>query len=217
MSLLLKAGVAVGRIEPLTFSNGHAPGFGGTIQTREDELAACILDLNAQLSANKEDLPKLLEHALEEGRLKGIREKNDANAARLACLQRGTASALSALADSLKALRASSALIAEVAIERLFGDPALHSEHVQRSLLCQLHRLEQDTLLTIRVSSDDVDETALQALKFKISPHAVSIDDGLKTGECVIDCQLGHIDLGLATQQATLSALLRAGFEEAIR
>lgn len=183
--------------------------------SRVEQLEERIAELEATISEAERDLPSLIAQARGEGSEAALAERSDAEAKRLALIQQMAGSALERLDDRLRIVEAMSPLIANAVLKRLFGDDKLHPRLVRDRLKQELSRIRSQVVIGIRVSGDDFDVEHISLLAANLAPLKLDRDDQLASGECVIDCQLGHIDLGLEAGSLAVSTFLDTAFEEA--
>ena len=101
--------------------------------------------------------------------------------------------------------------LARAALGKLFEAGPDQIGFVTAVLARQMRLLRRESLVAIRVSARDFkDEAALASLAADAGTGSVRVvaDADLAAGECRIDLQLGHIDVGAATQWAQLAAFL---------
>jgi flagellar biosynthesis/type III secretory pathway protein FliH len=213
VSVLIKA-AATQSVRPYLQRNGAAA---LAREPVEDPRVAALERENDELRKTLADSLAAAERAEEQAREDG---KNEALAAerrdeekRLAALDRGIAAALEAWGDRLKELDGLSALLTRTALAKLFDETTDHSGLVLGMIARQMHHLRRETLLAVRVSPHDFpDQDALDTVAAKAGTGSVSIlvDPDLAAGDCRLDLQLGHVDIGPRAQWPQLAALLEA-------
>jgi flagellar biosynthesis/type III secretory pathway protein FliH len=179
------------------------------IEALEEENEA----LREALSAQRLALQEAVREARAEGEREGRAAAGDDSEKRLAALGAGVASATADWQARLLALDGLAAGLARAALAKLFDGAEGHSRFVREVIARQMRRLRREGLVAIRVSPGDFhDEAALFALAAEARTGSVAIlaDSGLESGECRIDLQLGHIDIGSRAQWARLADLLDA-------
>lgn len=175
-----------------------------------EQLTRDNLTLREQLRELAASLEQAVKAAREEGRRQAQTEAVRDDQARIAALEAGVGSALAAWEQRLDGIETLAALLSRTALAKLFDQPDGQSEFVLECLARQLRHMRQQTILAICVSAIDFpDESALAQVGTRLAPGVpVSVSDELAAGECRIDLQVGHIDIGPATQWRRLSALL---------
>ena len=181
----------------------------------EDPRLLLLAEENAELRSALADLQIAAERAKAAAREEGKKEAEAAirtdEAKRLGAVQAALAGAQNVLDERLEALEGLAALLSRSAIAMLFDQASGYSELVCAMLARQMERVRRDAVLGIRVSREDfADEAALAAAAQGAGTGSISIgaDPDLRAGECRIDLQLGHIDIGPAAQWPQLSRLL---------
>jgi flagellar assembly protein FliH len=168
-------------------------------------------ELRAALAAERIAAGKAVAAARTEGERLGKAAAGGAAAKQVAALVGGVEAALEAWGERLAGLDALAAALAKAALAKLFDDSEGPSRFVAGLLARQMRLLRRDSLLAVRVSAADfTDEAALAALGAEAGAGSVRIvaDADLAPGECRIDLQLGHIDIGAGAQWAQLAAFL---------
>lgn len=174
-----------------------------TLEREIDELRAM---LTRQIKAKEEAVAA----ARAEGERQGKAAADAAVDKQVAVLAKAAETAAAAWQKRLSELDGLAAAIVRAALAKLF-DEERHSSFVAGLVARQMRLLRRDSVVAIRVSPRDFgDEQALAALGAEAGTGSVRIvaDAGLASGECGIDLQLGHIDIGAATQWAQLADLL---------
>jgi flagellar biosynthesis/type III secretory pathway protein FliH len=178
---------------------------------RIEALERQIGELRSALAAQRAESEKAVAAARTEGERQGKAAADDAAAKRVAALGKGVDSAVSAWRDRLAGLEGLTASLAKAALAKLFDEHGGHARFVASVIARQMRLLRRDSLVAIRVSAADfTDDQALAALGAEAGTGSVRLvaDADLASGECRIDLQLGHIDIGAATQWAQLAAFL---------
>lgn len=169
--------------------------------------------LRGALAAQRIESQKAVAEARAEGERQGKAAADEAVAKRLAALGKGVEEAVAGWTDRLAGLDGLTASLAKGALAKLFDDQENHSRFVAAVVARQMRLLRRDSLVAIRVSAADfADDQALAALAAEAGSGSARIvaDADLASGECRIDLQLGHIDVGPGTQWTQLAAFLDA-------
>lgn len=187
----------------------------GRAPSRPDPIALLTRE-NEVLEARVSELTAAIEEARAEGHRLGRSEaaaeaKRDEEA-RIALLESAIASALAQWDERLQSLESLAVLLGKTALSKMFAAPEIQSQLVVQCIARQLQALRRETIVAITVSSTDFPEEARLA---EIAVEAgdasipVAASATLPAGECRIDLQIGHIDVGPQTQWRRLDALLR--------
>lgn len=170
-----------------------------------------IEDLRAELAAQRIESEQAVKAARAEGERQGRTEAGDAAEKQLGLLGKGVNAAVAEWQARLDGLDGLAPSLARAALGKLFDDGEDHMRFVAGAIARQMRMLRRESLIAIRVSARDFkDEQALAALGAEAGAGSVRViaDADLASGECRIDLQLGHIDVGAATQWAQLAAFL---------
>jgi type III secretion protein L len=206
--MLIKAG---------TFGNGSGlETFTGRMEAPKEPEAPSLADLllnevgelKAAIEAAEKALPHKLAAARKEGRDEGFAERSKAEQERLQAFATTLMNAETMLSETLTSIGYFAPLIARAVLEQIFCDPNLRSGLIASSLEHHLSKLSSSAALQVRVSPGDFNSEAMAHLLQSDHLPAIVNDSGLKSGECIIDLKLGHIDLGLDTQWNKVAALL---------
>jgi flagellar biosynthesis/type III secretory pathway protein FliH len=184
-----------------------APGRDPRIEALELEVA----ELRAALEAQRAESEQAVKAARAEGERQGRASADDASAKQLALLGKGVDSAVAGWEARLGDLDGLAPALARAALAKLFDDGDGHAGFVAGLIARQMRLLRRDSLVAIRVSARDFrDEQALAELGEAAGTGSVRLvaDGDLASGECRIDLQLGHIDIGAGTQWAQVAAFL---------
>jgi flagellar biosynthesis/type III secretory pathway protein FliH len=168
-------------------------------------------ELRAALAAQRRAMDEGVAAARAEGQREGRSAAGEASEKRLAALGSGIAAASAAWEERLATLEGLAASVARTALAKLFEGAEGHSRFVAEVIARQMCALRRESLVSVRVSAGDfTDDTALTALAAAAGTGAVPViaDAGLEPGDCRIDLQLGHIDIGSRAQWTQLAALL---------
>lgn len=208
MSVLIK-GAAAQSVRPFLDAPAFVPAPAG--DPRLDALERENEELRAALAAQRTASEKAVAAARTEGERQGKADAGDAIDKQLALLGKGVEAAVAAWEDRLADLDDLAPSLARSALGKLLDDSGGHSRFVAGVIARQMQTLRRESLLAVRVSARDFkDEEALAALGNEAGTGSVRIiaDADLASGECRIDLQLGHVDVGAKTQWAQLAAFL---------
>jgi type III secretion protein L len=208
MSGLIKGGAAH---KVRSFLDPIRPAPASGLDPRIEALERQNGELRAALAEQRTESQKAVAAARAEGERQGKAAADEASAKRVAALAKGVEEAVAAWSDRLAGLEGLTASLAKAALAKLFDDQQGHSRFVAAVIARQMHLLRRDSLVAIRVSTADFpDDGSLAALASEAKTGSVRIvtDSDLASGECRIDLQLGHIDVGVGTQWSQLAAFL---------
>ena len=168
-------------------------------------------ELRAALAAQRIESEQAVKAARAEGERQGKAAAEDAATKQVALLGKGVDAAVDRWQTRLRDLDGLAPSLARAALGKLFDDGEDHVRFVTGVIARQMRLLRRESLVAIRVSSRDFkDEPALAALGAEAGTGSVRVvaDADLASGECRIDLQLGHIDVGAGTQWAQLAEFL---------
>ena len=221
MSVLIKAGASAHSVQRFQVQQKAIPPLPDAPEAEpkrpvEDPRLATLREENSKLKEAVAELRRAAPQneilAREEGKREGLASARRDDEQRFNLLAE-TASAASAGWDQrLDSLENLSALIARTALSKLFDGADDYSDFIARMISRQIRVLRRETIVAIRVSPQDFgDPEALSALAAGIGTASTIIvsDPELAAGECRLDLQLGHIDLGLRSQWGELSKLMQ--------
>jgi flagellar biosynthesis/type III secretory pathway protein FliH len=211
VSALIKASAALGvrplHARPAAQAVAEAP----AEDPRIGSLAAEVEALRAELAEAREEAREAAAEALEDGRREGRIAARRDDERRIELLASGVAEARARWENELVGLEDLAALLSRNALAKLFVRDELYADFVAAMVARQIEQLRRDSVLAIHVSSADFpDEASLAAFSGAVGagPLRVEATEELEPGECRIDLQLGHVDVGPRTQWPALSALL---------
>ena len=214
MSILIKAAAASRSVR--VFAAASAPIQEAPPELVEDPELALLRAGNAELRELVEELrqaaPRAEAKAREEGRREGLSAARRDDDARIERLGEGIAALAAAWDDRLNSLDDLAALLARGALAKLFDESDDYADFVVRMIGRQIRQLRRETLLGIRVSPADFPDAAALApvsAAAGAGSTAIATDADLPAGECRLDMQLGHLDLGVRSQWGQLSELLQ--------
>jgi flagellar assembly protein FliH len=167
--------------------------------------------LRSALAAQRIESEQAVKAARAEGERQGRAAADDAAAKQLGLLGKGVDAAVVHWQERLRDLDGLAPSLARAALGKLFDAGEDHIQFVTAVIARQLRMLRRESLVAIRVSARDfADEAALAALGADAGTGSVRVvaDADLASGECRIDLQLGHIDVGAGTQWAQLADFL---------
>jgi flagellar assembly protein FliH len=178
---------------------------------RIEALEREIEELRAALVAQRLDSEQAVKAARTEGERQGRTAAGDASDKQLALLGKGVDSAVAQWEARLGDLDGLAPALARAALGKLFDEGEDQKRFVAGAIARQLRLLRRESLIAIRVSARDfADEPSLAALGAEAGTGSVRLvaDGDLASGECRIDLQLGHIDVGAGTQWNQVAAFL---------
>ncbi|HYD38758.1 MAG TPA: hypothetical protein VEA60_14160 [Allosphingosinicella sp.] len=178
---------------------------------RIEALEREIEELGAALSAQRSESEEAVKSARADGERQGKAAAEDAAAKQLALLGKGVEAAVGHWQARLGDLDSLAPALARAALAKLFDEAEDHKDFVAGAIARQLRLLRRESLVAIRVSARDFgDEQALAALGAEAGAGSVRLvaDADLAPGQCRIDLQLGHVDVGAAAQWPQLAAFL---------
>jgi flagellar biosynthesis/type III secretory pathway protein FliH len=178
---------------------------------RIEALEREVGELRAALAAQRLESEQAVKAARAEGEREGRAAADDASDKRLALIGKGIESAVARWETRLVDLDGLAPALARAALGKLFDQGEDQKRFVAGAIVRQLRLLRRESLIAIRVSASDfADESALAALAAEAGTGSVRLlaDRDLESGECRIDLQLGHIDVGAGTQWAQVAAFL---------
>ena len=180
--------------------------------SRETVLEARIVELQATLETHEAELPAKLERAREEGAREALEERSKAEAEALAALRAALKDALSLWSERLSDWNGAAAGIAKAVLEQVFTGAEHRSELVEATIRKRVAVLDANSVVRIRVSAEDFADSKAFARTVASVGQAVELksDSSLKTGECIVDLKLGHVDLGLGSQWGRIAGLLES-------
>jgi flagellar assembly protein FliH len=208
VSGLIKSGAAH---SVRSFLNPPALPPGPTRDPRLESLERENEELRAALAAQRIESEQAVKAARAEGERQGCAAAGDAADKQLGLIGKGVDAAVARWEARLGDLDGLAPALARAALGKLFGDGEDQMRFVAGVIARQMRLLRRESLIAIRVSARDFkDEAALTALGAEADTGSVRLvaDSDLESGECRIDLQLGHIDVGAATQWAQLAAFL---------
>lgn len=184
-----------------------APGRDPRIEALERE----IDELRAALAAQRLAGEQAARAARAEGERQGRSAAGNSADKQLGLLGKGIESAVARWEARLEDLDGLAPSLARAALAKLLDDGEEHVRFVAGAIARQMRLLRRESLIAIRVSARDFsDGQALAALGQAAGTGSVRLvaDADLVSGECRIDLQLGHIDVGAGTQWAQVAAFL---------
>ena len=208
MSVLIKGGAAPS-VRPFLESAPLPPAPAG--DPRLEALEREVEELRAALAAQRAAADKAVAAARAEGESQGKAAAGDAVEKQMALLRKGVEGAVAAWQKRLADLDELAPALARSALAKLMDDGGGHSRFVAGVVARQLRLLRRESLVAIRVSAGDfTDGEALAALAAEAGTGSVRVvaDADLASGQCRIDLQLGHVDVGAEVQWAQLASFL---------
>lgn len=168
-------------------------------------------ELRAALAAQRVESEKAVKAARAEGERLGKAAADDSSEKQLDLVGKGVTAAVAHWQARLDDLDGLAPALARAALGKLFDADEDQVRFVAQVIERQMRLLRRESLVAIRVSAGDFkDEQALAALGAEAGAGSVRIvaDADLASGQCRIDLQLGHIDIGAGTQWAEVAAFL---------
>lgn len=215
MNVLIKAAATPHAVRVFAVE-APAPALARQPEPVEDPELALLRQENAELRRLVAELrgaaPQAEAKAREEGRREALLSARKDDEGRLKLLADGMAAAAEDWNGRLDSLDSLAALLARTALAKLFDESEDHADFVVRMIGRQVRQLRRETVLAMRVSSHDFPDAAALAVVPAAAGAAagnVIIDPDLPAGECRLDMQLGHVDLGVRSQWGQLSQLLQ--------
>jgi type III secretion protein L len=218
MTTVIKSAAIDGlnRVQP--FGGGAIPPVSQAVLPREMLLEARIAELEGELRAQSEALPKALSKAREEGARQALEKRSEAEALALKALKEALSAAQQIWSARLESWESLSIRIARAVLGQVFADGDQRAQQILSAIGARMQRLEAGSALRISVSPNDFgDPEQLARAAEEITGHVELVSDPkLKSGDCIIDLKLGHVDVGLDAQWTRISELLeRVELDEA--
>jgi len=185
-------------------------------QAQADALAARLAELEHAYSTLETTAIAEKEAAYRNGMGEGIsigeaQAKRD-HATQLEALRQGVSDALQVFQARLAPLEALSLDIARAALDKIFGDPALHADLIARTARHHLAQIAADSVLNIEVSPEDFPdrEPLHDAFAAHLGRPGVSVKTNaqLPRGACLIGLSLGKLDVSLPLQHTRIASTL---------
>ncbi|MFA6114582.1 MAG: hypothetical protein WC729_11335 [Sphingomonas sp.] len=220
MTGLIKAASAGAVVRSLAAGSPRRAGGEGPVASARSQTELALDEAHEEISRLQTTLiearalaERTQKEAREAGRKDGRREAEDDMARRLALIGKGIERAEAAWHERLGALDALAAMLARSALARIVGDSADLADLVTRAIALRVRGLRNESVVGIRVSPGDFpDADALDALRAGAGIRSVDVvaDPVFDPGECRLDLQLGHIDLGIRPQWRELDRFFEA-------
>ena len=207
MSSLIKASAAA--VQPI-----HSFGMPELVELAQESspqepLLDRISELEAELGELKAALPNKVEQAQKEGARKALEARTDTEAKALEALKATTAAALLEWKDRLGSWDSLATGIARAVLEQVFTETGSDESHLANAIRTRLAKLDAAAVVRVRVSSDNFpDSETLSQFASQLGNANICADCKLPSGSCVIDLQLGEIEVGPAAQWRRIEALL---------
>lgn len=178
--------------------------------SREQLLEARVAALEAEIAEASEGLPQLLEIARKDGAREALKSRSDVDEKKLEQLGIGISKAIANWAERLASLEGFSATITRSVLEAVFADSTDRCRAIESALRRRLDHLDAQSIVQVRVSSEDFSSAeALEVLTTELGAKLSIVGDPkLKSGECVLDLKLGHMDVGPAGQWLRIAQFL---------
>jgi flagellar biosynthesis/type III secretory pathway protein FliH len=181
------------------------------LDPRIEALQREVDGLRSALAAQRAESEQAVKAARAEGERQGRAAAGDSADRQLASLGKGLDSAVARWEARLADLDGLAPALARSALAKLFDGGEDHKRFVAGLIARQLRLLRRDGVIAIRVSARDfADGPALEALGAEVGAGSVRLvaDADLEPGDCRIDLQLGHLDVGAGTQWARVADFL---------
>lgn len=180
-----------------------------TLSRRIAELEADIAKRDQRETGLEKEIEASFERGKEAGFALGVNEAGRLERERLELLEVGVQSARAHLAQSLAGAERLAVLIARDCLDKLLGEPDFRAETVRGLIRAQIAMIEQDAVVSIKVSLEDFpDDASFEDLKQSTSGVAFETDENLASGDCMLKLRLGGADIGLTQQWGEISRLL---------
>ena len=166
-----------------------------------------IAELEQELDLLKDGLDGRLAQARAEGLEAGRRERDQKSAERLALIGEGIERALTAWEAKLGSTDQFAILIAKEAVAKLVGNPEWRAEFIVGAIEKRIAAAGKAAIVGVRVSGADFSDAEVAALAVTASTR-IEADPKLRPGECLVDLQMGHEELGVDAQWGRLAQLL---------
>ncbi|WP_185646313.1 FliH/SctL family protein [Burkholderia stagnalis] len=194
--------------QPPSANNGDNP-----LAREREQLLTRVAALEAALTDRDNGLePKMREAfaaGVENGRAQAIREEGE----RIAALKAATAAAREDFVSRMAALDKLAVELALTGLQRVLGDAARYATLVGETIRHRLASTAGGSIIGIRVSAADFDESAQLADlagTLGIAPSITLVaDPSLPAGACFIDLTLGRLDASIPHQMRNIAASLR--------
>ncbi|WP_322026137.1 hypothetical protein [Burkholderia sp. BCC1977] len=174
-------------------------------------LNARIAELEARLAEHEAALESHVNDAFEQGAETARGRFVQAEAERVALLQKAVDAARGEFSRKLDALDALATEISLAALERVLGNPDDYARLVVATVRHRMTTIAEGSMLAVRVSATDFpDAGALEQIDAGSHVELVA-DPALQAGACFIDLQLGRIDASIPGQHARTANLLSGG------
>lgn len=177
---------------------------------REALLEARIAELEAELATMADELPRKLQEARDVGASEALEQRSDTEAQALEALAQALDEARTSWRARLASWESAACGIAKASLEQVFTPSTSRAELVEAAIARQIERVDTASIARIRVSEEDFGEGAALARAAKaLGPgFAIERDPSLKSGCCIFDLKLGHMDVSPDAQWRRLAELL---------
>ncbi|RQX94962.1 FliH/SctL family protein [Burkholderia stagnalis] len=194
--------------QPSSATNGDNP-----LAQEREQLLTRIAALEAALADRDAGLePKMREAfatGVENGRAQAIREEGE----RIAALNAAAAAAREDFVSRMVAIDKLAVELALTGLERVLGDTARYATLIGETIRHRLESTVDGSIIAIRVSAADFDESAQLADlagTLGIAPSITLVaDTSLPAGACFFDLTLGKLDASIPHQMRNIAASLR--------
>ena len=166
-----------------------------------------IAELEEELALLKSGISGQLQNARAEGLEAGRKERDEKSAERQALIGQGIEDALASWEARLSSTGQLAIFIAKGALGRLIDNPEWRSELIVGAIEQRIAAMEKAAIVKIRVSGVDFSADEIAALVITAGAK-IEADPKLRSGECLVDLQMGHEELGMGAQWDRLAKLL---------
>jgi len=207
MSSLIKASAAA--VQPI-----HRFGVPEVVELAAEPSPQALLlgrigELEAELVKLRASLPKKVEEAQKEGARKALEIRTDTEAKALEALKVAAATALREWNQVLGSWDSLATGIARAVLEQVFTETASQDEYLANAIRTRLARLEAAAVVRLRVSAEDFPASeTLSQIASELGNASICPDSKLPSGSCIIDLQLGEIEVGPGAQWRRIAELL---------
>lgn len=177
---------------------------------REALLEARIAELEAELGTMDDELPRKLQEARDAGASEALEQRSDTEAQALEALAQALEEAQASWRARLAAWESAACGIAKASLEQVFTRSTERAALVEAAIARRLERVDSASIVCIRVSEEDFGDGAALSRAAKVlgAGFAIERDPTLKSGCCIFDLKLGHIDVSPGAQWHRLAQLL---------
>lgn len=160
-----------------------------------------ITRLRDALAASEAKHSVIAARAREHGREDALAGFKRDEAASLAALQTGIASAQATFHKQLQSLEQLSLVISDTALTKVLADPKRRSELISGGIQQQIKLVKTNSVVAIRVSPADFPDRqvlAQLATRIGVAPEVLQQNADLRSGDCEIGLRLGKIEFSVS-------------------